>query len=71
MLAHSWKPTAHEGFTVVDFDRWDQAVVRCLFIVKTDALGVVNYHKGTTLPIGCVLWRCVKVQTVVEHTFTG
>ena len=56
---------------MVDFDSWDQAMVRCLCIVKTDALGVVNYHKGTTLPIGRILWSGVEVQTVVEHTLTG
>ena len=56
---------------MVDFDGWDQAMVGGLCIVETDPLGVVNDHKGTTLPIGRVLWGCMEVQTVVEHTFTG
>ena len=56
---------------MVDCDGWDQAMVRSLCVVKTDALGVVNYHKGATLSIGRVLWGCMKVQTVVEHAFTG
>lgn len=56
---------------MVNFDRWDQAVVRCLLTVEADPLGVVNYHKGATLSTRRVLWGCMEIQTVMEHTFTG
>ena len=46
-------------------------MVPCLRIIEANPVGIVNYHKGATLPISRVRWGGVEVQAVVEHTFTG
>ena len=71
LLTRNWKPTANEGFAIIDLNKRDEAVVWCLRLVETNTLGDVDYHKGATLLIRHVLWGCMKVETVVKHTLTG
>ena len=60
LLTRNWKPTANEGFAIIDLNKWDEAVVWCLCLVETNTLGDVDYHKGATLLIRHVLWGCME-----------
>ena len=61
------KPTAGERFAIIDLDDRDKDMSRRLRFIETNPLGCVDYHKGSTLSIRCVLWGCMEVQTMVKQ----